>query len=124
MPQEQNEFRILFRRPKYPLIVISVDELMAAFNIRELAVCCITSRPDKDGGVVKCIDSTGEEFWYSPESYAIAPGFAFKKWTKKQIIELYNSSDIVESDNKYSDKSLSNKRLTQIIADICKLLKA
>ena len=124
MPQEQMEFNILFRKPIYPLIVISKDRLMAAFNIKELAICCISARPQKKGEVVKSIDSTGEEFWYSPENYAIAPGFAFKRWTKKQIIDLYNSSNSVSEDTKYSAKPISNKRLTRIISDICDFLKS
>ena len=124
MSQKQIEFKILFRKPIYPLIVISKDKLMAAFNIKELSKCCISAKPEKEGGVIKSIDSTGEEFWYSPEKYAISPGFAFKRWTKKQIIELYNNSNSVSEDTKYSEKSLSSKRLVRIISDICYLLKS
>ena len=123
MSKDRREFNILFRKPIYPLIVISADELMAAYNIKELAVCCVTASPTDEGGVVKAIDSTGEEFWYSPENLAIAPGFAFKRWTKKKIIELYNDSNSAKNDTHYSLKSLSNKRLTRIISDICVLLK-
>jgi hypothetical protein len=48
---------------------------------------------------------------------------AFKKWTKKQIIELYNNSpNAKENKNSYPIKSLSNKRLSSIISDICELL--
>jgi hypothetical protein len=122
MSQTQIEFKILFRKPIYPLIVISKDKLMAAFNIKELSKCCIFANPEKEGGVIKSIDSTGEEFWYTPENYAISPGFAFKRWTKKQIIELYNSNSLNE-DTKYSEKSLSSKRLERIVSDICDLLK-
>ena len=125
MAQEKRDFNILFRRPKYPLIVISANNLLlAALNIKELAVCCLSATPVKEGGVVKAIDSTGEEFWYSPENCAISPGFAFKIWTKKQIIELYNNCDLVMDDTKYSEKSLSGKRLSHIIADICNLLRS
>jgi hypothetical protein len=97
---------------------------MAAFNIKELAACCISARPAEDRDIIIAIGSTGEEFWYSPENYVIAPGFAFKKWTKKRLIELYNDSNSVNNDTKYSAKSLSSKRLTQLISDICNLLKA
>lgn len=122
MSQKNQIFNILFRKPEYPVIIISKDRIMAAFNIKELAQGCINAIPIKDGGVVRAIDSTGDEFWYSPENYVISPGLAFKKWTKKRIIELYNNSS--ESiDKKYSEKSLSSKRLTRIIIDICVLLK-
>lgn len=51
MSQKQRDFNILFRKPKYLLIVISVDKLMAAFNIKELAACCISDRPAKVGNL-------------------------------------------------------------------------
>ena len=125
MAKEKQEFTILFRKPIYPLIVISHDDiLMSAFNIQELAACCLAAIPSKEGGVIKAIDSAGEEFWYSPENCAIAPGFAFKKWTKKKIIDLYNSSSLVMEETTYSNKSMSNKRLSVIISDICKLLRS
>jgi len=79
MVQEKIEFNVLFRNPEYPLIVISQDKLTAAFNITELAESCIASKLPEDETVIKAIDSFAEEFWYSPENFAIAPGFAFKK---------------------------------------------
>ena len=124
MANQLQEFNILFRRPIYPLIIIAQDGiLMSAFNINELAACCLAAITSKEGDIIKAIDSTGEEFWYSPENCTIAPGFAFKKWTKRKIIDLYNSSLVME-DTTYPDKSLSNKRLDAIISDICKLLRS
>lgn len=125
MPREQIQFDVLFRNPEYPVIVISDNKLSSAFNIKKLAESCISSKLPAGETVIKVIDSTGEEFWYSPEHYAIAPGFAFKKWTKKQNVELYNKSSIATvSNKKYSLKSLSNKRLSRIIEDICDLLRS
>lgn len=123
MGEDQIQFNILFRRPKYPVIVISPDELNAAFNIDQLATYCILSEPFDNEIIVKVIDSTGEEFWYSPEHFALSPGMSFKKWTKKQITELYNNSPNAKyHKNSDSIKSLSNKRLSRIISDICELL--
>ena len=120
---ERKEFKILFREPVYPLIVISKDHLGSAFNIEELAMLCISAIPEEDNEFVRAIDFSGEEFWYYPNNCAITPGFLIKRWTKKDIIELYNSSP-VDSDKKNSTKSLSSKRLTRIISDICELLKS
>lgn len=86
------QFNIFFRNPKYPVIVISGDVLYSAFEIDELASCCISSIPREDENHIKVIDSSGEEFWYSPKHYALSPGLSFRKWTKKSIIELYNKS--------------------------------
>jgi hypothetical protein len=45
--------------------------------------------------------------------------------TNEQIIELYNSSvNANETNIKYPLKSLSNKKLSRIIGEICELLKS
>lgn len=71
------------------------------------------------------VDSTGSEFWYTPEHYTLIPGFVLKKWTKKQIIETFNNSENAKmTSQEYSMKSLSSKRLDKIIHDICTILKS
>lgn len=105
------------------MIVISSDELNSAYDIDQLAAHCLLSESFDNELFVKVIDSTGEEFWYSPEHFALSPGMAFKKWTKKRIIELYNNSpNAKDNKNSYPIKSLSNKKLSRIISDICELL--
>jgi len=123
MSKDRIEFNILFRKPIYPLVVISADKLMAAYNIRALAACCVTSLPVDESGIIRAIDSRGEEFWYSIENCAIAPGFFSKRWTKKRLIETFNKSiNAKESNQEYSMKGLSGKRLGKIIGDICEML--
>ncbi|MDY6970623.1 MAG: hypothetical protein SVR08_18510 [Spirochaetota bacterium] len=123
MNDNKIEFKILLRKPKYPVIIVSADSLHSAFNIQELAESCLSSFPIDDRTYITVIDSTGSEFWYSPENIVLSPGFAFKKWTKKRIIETYNSSRNVNNNlQEYSMKSLANKRLDKIIYDICQLL--
>ena len=125
MDKEQIEFSVLFRNPVYPVIIISEDKLTAAFSIMQLAESCIDSTLPDGETVIKIIDSSAEEFWYSHENFAIAPAFGFQKWTKKQLVELYNnSSNAKKSDKKYHLKSLSNRKLSRIIGDICELLNS
>jgi len=120
----QIEFKIIFRAPKYPVIVVSSDRLYSSFNINQLADSCISSTPMRDKKIVQVIDTTGEEFWYSPEEYVLSPGFSFKKWTKKKIIETFNSSNNAKDLKKtYSIKSISSKRLDRIVKDICEMLR-
>ena len=121
---EEKKFVIWLRGPKYPVIVISKDQLRAAFNIEELAKCCMASVPEEDSEIVKAIDFSAEEFWYSPKHNFISPGFTRKRWSKKKIIELYNDCDLVGDEDKYSTKSLSSKRRERIMSDICNLLKS
>ena len=114
---------IIFRGPKYPVFVVSNDRLFPAFNLKQLAIACLASTPTAGKSYVQVIDTTGEEFWYSPESCALSPGFSFKRWTKKRIVETFNhSSNAMELMKEYPVKSLSIKRLDKIIYDICELL--
>lgn len=118
------KFHILLRKPKYPLIVISSNRLYSAFDIRELAKACVNSSLSEGETYIKAIDSSGEEFWYTPEKNVICPGFVCKNWTKIKIIELYNAKlDKDQESKKYSTKSLSAKRLEKIVFDISNLLK-
>ena len=122
---DQIEFNIIMRKPKYPVIVLSAERLYSAFNIKQLAKSCISSVPIEGKNIIQVIDSTGEEFWYSAEHYVLSPGFSFKRWTKKLLIETFNSSsNAKDSKQEYSAKSLSTKRLEKIIRDICELLKS
>ena len=123
MNDGQINFRILFRSPKYPVIVIAEDDIWSASGIEELGAICVISEPADDEDEIKVIDCTGEEFLYFPDQYALAPGFFGKKWNKKQIIELFNNSEAAKESNfQYPLKSLSSKRLSKIVTDICKIL--
>ena len=123
MKDDQIQFRILFRSPKYPVIVIAEDDIWPAYNIKELGTVCYISEPTENSDTIKVIDSSGEEFWYLPEQVALTPGFMQRKWTKKNIIELYNQSETAKETNvQYSLNSLSSKRLSTVVADICNLL--
>ena len=122
---DQIEFNIILRKPKYPVIVLSDNRLYSAFNIKQLAKSCISSVPIENNSYIQVIDSTGSEFWYSPENYVLSPGFSFKKWTKKRIIEAFNNSANAKDPlQEYSMKSLSSKRLEKIIRDICEMLRS
>ena len=85
---------------------------------------CVLSETIDEDDKIRVIDSSGCEFVYFQEHKAIMPGILNKKWTKKQIIELYNNSpNAKENNNDYPIKSLSSKKLSRIIGEICELLK-
>jgi len=78
------------------------------------------SIPKEGTKKVQLIDSTGKEYWFHTEAQFLAPGFFCKKWSKKKIIDLYNSSLNSDEPHKaYSTKSLPNKKLTTVIREIC-----
>ena len=57
------------------------------------------------------------------EQIALFPGFSRRKWTKRQIIDLFNNSEFAKEENlQYSPKALSNKRLAEIVQEICNML--
>lgn len=121
----ETEFKFAFRKPKYPVLIVSVERLFSAFSTKPLAIGCLSSTPIADNSYIQVVDSTGEEFWYSPDHHVLSPGFSFKRWTKKRVIEAFNSSsNAMESMQEYSIKSLSSKRLDKIIRDICELLRS
>ena len=117
-------FSILLRRPIFPVIVVSADRLYSAFTVKQLAGICACSVPIGDTKVVQVVDSTGEEFLYYPEKCSMIPAFYAKRWTKKRLIEAFNSSTKAEClEQEYSMKSLPNKRLDKVVSDICVLLR-
>lgn len=121
---EEFTFRVLLRKPKYPVIVIAKDDIRPAYRLKELATVCYLSEPRENSNIIKMIDSSGEEFWCSKENGGMTPGFFSKKWTKNKIVDLFNESATAkENDMQYSTKSLSNKRLATIVTEICDILR-
>ena len=123
MKNEQVKFRILLRGPKYPAIVIGDCDILPAFNIKELGTACYLSAPPDNSEKISVVDCTGEEFLYLPDETALMPTISRNKWTKKKFIDLFNSSETAKEEKlQYSTKGLSNKRLADIVHEICKLL--
>lgn len=119
---EKIEFLVMFRSPKYPVLLLASGKTYSAFNLEQLAEICVSIKLN-DNTKVQVIDSKGSEFWYMPEKFILSPGFVFKKWSKKQLIETFNNSlNIRESQQEYSMKSLSSKKVERIIGDLCRIL--
>ena len=125
MKKQEIEFKILFRSPKYPVIVISQDKLITGYDIYTLSRALLSVPLPSEKDYVKVLDFTGEEFWFYPDKTYLTPGFFPKKWTKKRVIELYNNSSNAKKSNlSYPLKSLSSKKFSRIIGDICELLSS
>ncbi|MGR8932568.1 MAG: hypothetical protein ACU836_18245 [Gammaproteobacteria bacterium] len=120
---EEVEFRIMFRSPIYPVLIVAPEKLYSAFNLKQLAEICVSLKLAGSEEKLRVVDSTGSEFWYLPDEYILAPGFVARKWTKKKLIEIFNSSlNAIESNQEYSMKSLSAKKLENVVGDICSIL--
>jgi hypothetical protein len=104
--------KIFFRSPEFPVIVISRDRLLTGSGLKTLARALSSSIPLEGKNLIQLIDSTGEEFWFHIEKEVLSPGLVQKRWPKKRIVDLYNSSlNPNEPQKAYSTKSLPNKRL-------------
>ena len=112
---------MLLRRPIFPAFGFADDRLISALDLKMLALILVPLGSSSGEDIVKLVDSTGVEFWYSCEQRLLFPGFLGKRWTKRQIIDLYNSH--IESDRRYSMHSLSNKRLSEIVVEISDLIR-
>ena len=115
------DFGVLFRRPVFPVVGLAGDMLFSAPGLKTLASLLVDLDPSSGEDIVKVVDSTGEEFWYLRERRILSPGFSGRRWTKRQIIDLYNNH--VRSGRRYSAHSLSNKRLSEIVAQISDLIR-
>jgi hypothetical protein len=65
------------------------------------------------------IDGMADGFGYYPEQHVISCLVLKRKWSKPGIIKLYHARKPPE----YSTKSLGNKRLEQVVAEIVGLLR-
>lgn len=120
MSKKHLHLKSIIRTPIYPVIVVSEIGLFSAFSIKELAKVFFLLDPIDHEHDAILIDSTGAEFKYLSELTTLMPGFLNKKWSKKKIVELFNGSlDAKELAIEYPMKSLSNKKISQIVGEIC-----
>lgn len=123
MKKDQITFQVFLRSPQYPVIVISDNDIYPAFNIKDLGTVCYSLSPPGNSNNISVVDCSGEEFLYLSDRITLAPGIGRKKWTKKKFIDLFNQCSITQkAEIHYSLKSLSNKRVANIVHEICSML--
>ena len=119
------ELYFTFRMPGFPVIIVRGDALFAADDPQSLVnIVYEEIQGIKDQGIA-FFDSTGEEFKYFDKDIQVVNATMNRKnWTKKKIIELYNTSDNAAiSNTSYSEKSLSAKTYPKIFNDIVDLIR-
>ena len=114
---------VAFRWPRLPVVVTSLNGLAAALDRRTLIAMLAAQTPSDARFEVKVIDITGREFWYDTTQRTLAPGFAAKVWTKRQLVQLYDASPGAAL-SPYAPGSLQNRRLDSIVQEIANLLMA
>ena len=111
----------MFRWPRLPVIIISPQGVAAAADRRQLARVLAGLPESSDAWDVRVVDPTGWEFWFSTKDHVLAPGFAVKRWTKRQLIDLYNESRHGDQ-RRYEVVSLQNYRFERIVNEIARLV--
>ena len=109
--------KCIFRKVKFPLL-IETDNRVAA--VRSGVQLDKTTNLDQftTKKFYKAIDSTGKRWDYYPEMDALSPLTFDKRWSKVKIIQFYNEHRINNNCIEFVGKSLSSKRLEQVIKEI------
>ena len=116
------ELYYLFRKPIFPMVANIEGHFIGANNPQVLSNELAKIHLKKDG-IYSLVDFTGEGWDIYTEKMFISPLAIKKKWTKLEIIKLFNERKNTElgEGKKYSEKSLSAKRLDKIISDLVEI---
>lgn len=110
----------LFRSPKFPVLLDLGDRLICANNRaqfeKKVAQLNLAGEEAR-----RMIDSTAEGFALYPKSQVVAPSIGVRRWTKQQIIDLYNLRR-APSAPEMTTTSLGNKSLQRIVSEAVSLL--
>jgi hypothetical protein len=109
--------------PQFPVIIVRGDALFSADTPQTLVNLVAMEIQDVADQRIVLIAATGEEFMYFDDSKSLMPTMMRKRRTKKEFIELFNSSINARKTNaSYSEKSLSAKTYQRIFNDIVDLI--
>jgi hypothetical protein len=112
----------LFRKPKYPVICDIDGYVIAAKSEKTLVKYLLEVELDLKR-TYNLVDSTAEGWVFSPEHMFVSPLTFKKKWSKKDVISIFNNRINSSSEEvQYSEKSLSSKRFEKVFGDIVDLL--
>ena len=113
----------LFRKPRFPLICDVHGFLIGAETPGEF-VKQVGAGNMPLGEYLSVVDATGEGWAFHTTYMVISPLTIKKRWTKKEVIDMFNRSNTArQAGMEYAAKSLSSKRLDQIIREIAALTK-
>ena len=107
--------------PRFPVII---DTGCEVFGARTAAECSkrIARATIPEGEIaIPVIDVSAEGFAYYPDSNVVSGMTVKKRWTKSEIIEVYNSRR-PPGRPEYVPGSLSNKPVEKIVSEIVELL--
>ena len=114
--------QFLFRKPKYPVIV-DIDGVVVCGRLAITLAKRLPKLINLQEKSYNAIDSNGEGWSFYSDKWVLSPLCTRKRWTKLEIIRLYNNrKNKTSNHDTYSEKSLSSKRLDRVLIDIFELL--
>jgi len=116
------KLQYLFRKPIFPMVSNIEGYFVGAKTPKELSIKLTKIQLDRDKSY-DMVDFTGEGWSLYLPKMLISPLTLKKRWTKREIIKLFNERENIElaEGKKYSEKSLSAKRLDKIIFDLVEM---
>jgi len=108
--------------PTFPVALSTNGVFIGAKTPEELSIEVEKLHLDQDTSY-DLVDVTGEGWSLYALKMVISPLTFKKRWTKREIIKLFNERINIElrEGRKYSEKSLSAKRLDKIIRDLVEI---
>jgi hypothetical protein len=119
---KKTSIQYIFRQPRFPIIG-NIEAYFIGAKTAEDFIEQLQQVPFQEKGLYNIVDSGGEGWSFSVEHMAMSPLTSKKRWIKKEIISLFNQrkNKDVGQQELYSEKTISNKRLDQIVADLVRL---
>ena len=116
------KLQYLFRKPVFPMVSNIEGYFVGAKTPKDLSIKLIKIPFDRDKSY-DMVDFTGEGWSLYLPKMLISPLTLKKRWTKREIIKLFNERENIKvaEGKKYSEKSLSAKRLDKRIFDLVEM---
>jgi hypothetical protein len=114
----------LFRLPKYP-VICNFDGVLVGAKSSDALESQIEALDPSSGKNYTLVDASGEGWTLITEHMVVSPFVTKRRWTKREIIIMFNTSENAQqSGMRYSEKSLSCKRLDRIVTEIVELISS
>ena len=110
------------RKPRFPIIVDTGRELVGALSGADCAKRITRLGPFESDESMLVVDSTSEGFGFYPRMMLISPLTTKKRWTKAEVIALYNGRKKPGAPN-YGPRSLSNRAFDRVVLEVVQLLR-
>lgn len=120
VPRSGHEMAFVFRAPTFPVVCDTGSRLLVARSKAQLA-SGLAKVGVADAERREMVDATGEGFCLYTVSSIIAPSMTRPRWTKLQVITLYNLKRPAGAPE-LRTTSLGNRTLAQVIGEVVERL--